>query len=369
MQIAIMLMFLSFFFGTAVFGPTCVALWLVWSRFLLPVRLLGFAISLFLFGTLLAPLSLGKIDFEASLALYFTSFVFALAIWLIETRSIRITCLVLTIGMLVYPLIMILMARRIEDYGLMGVCMLTVSAITYSLPLCGYHLIRLTGDVSDQELEQGTQRSVDQWIEAIDAVGGPQMTRSEIVGYLRTQGIPFVWQRIVTDAYETAIGRIVVCKSSLGNPQTTVRTESAPWYDRWRKTVQPQWTSRQMMGLLTAVALLMAFIRTLNVFELSGDSLIRMLPIAAGSAVIAIAVLRAVLRVKPRWTGHLIYGLVSVAVAWIVYRTIDNVNIILCTVGALGMLVYTLLMVLAMTVIRNQGYRLIAIGPGTPLRP
>ncbi|MEZ6089439.1 MAG: hypothetical protein R3C05_15695 [Pirellulaceae bacterium] len=268
-----------------------------------------------------------------------------------------------------YPFSISAVATSPQNYGFIFCCMLTVAAFARCLPIIGFRVVRLAGNVTDQELESGTQLGLDEWIERLDAVGGKQMNRVELVTFLREQGIPFDWRRVVTDAYETAIGRIVIGKSGIGLPQLVATDSDATTTHTVLERLRHQWSIRQLLVLSFLAACLFAFLRRFSVLTVDSSVLLSSVPVVLGATAIAIPVVHNGLSVKPKRSIPLAIWLIALIVARIVFVTIHPTNLVIRMCGAVTVLEYTLFLFPAVAIIRSQGYRIVATGKATRRRP
>ena len=90
------------------------------------------------------------------------------------------------------------------------------------------------------------------------------MERGEIASFLRQEGIPFTWQKLLTDAYELSSGRHVVGRRIDGRPQTVQSPDQSPLATIANGLRDNRSSISQWMGVTTLVALVFGLAHRLH---------------------------------------------------------------------------------------------------------
>lgn len=293
-------------------------------------------------------------------------------IWLIPAGKLRTTCGMLAVGLSGWSITKHL---QFESSGLfdgvipVAIPIVAIACFTLGLRLFGFRVLNLTGRYTDRNLEIGTGRDIDQWIQFLDRMNAVTLDRVGVVKIIREDGAPFLWQRIVTDAYEIVRGRVLVGVDEVGRPQTIAAGASVGWSDIFsRRDGRMRWSIKQMLFLSVVVAVLAGVI---NALEVPFPDLLFALILVAVSiscGVIATAVAYAFLSVGRRWR-------VDVACYCIVAITslLATMSFPVLGIGFApqeNALVYGSFVFfgiafgLACILVRHQGYRLVLVGRG-----
>ncbi len=209
--------------GLIVCVPTAVALWAVLGQAHFLIRLAGMLCCIGIVGAFFANSPTGtrladKCGICAMILFLGLSF-WAFPHWL--SRLVVLGVLFSMLGMMYWHLGVYLFDP--QAYAAAAVAIPFGASMVFAFRLLGCRFIRLTGSVSDVDIEIGTGMNIDAWLLELRQADGESMSRSEIVAFLRDRGVPFTYQRILADAYEMSIGRRI-----LESPSTERRKRSLP---------------------------------------------------------------------------------------------------------------------------------------------
>ena len=253
-----------------------------------------------------------------------------------------------------------------------GVGIVAIAALACIYRLNGFRVLRLTRDCSDLELEIGTGRTLDEWIDNLHQQNAEKLTRVQIVELLRQEGVLFSWQRVLVDAYECVIGRSMVGQDECGRPQTVSGNANVRIRDLLNfRDGRYRWTIRQLMFLSFAVAAIAALLSRLGI---SADpiELIIVVLWSLGLGTIGLVIIHTSLKVNRSRKN-----LAAVVLSLIGSTAVTGVSFFIHSPMRLPIaaselwiaifswsLCFALYFTLAVFYIRNRGYRLMLIGRG-----
>ena len=248
----------------------------------------------------------------------------------------------------------------------LGLCLLAVMISV--LRLIGFQVIRLSLQYSEQQIELGTGKNLNEWIRELEQHGASRWKFADIMSYLRSFGFDYQLQKAITVAYEQSLGRRSVDFSSDGRSHKIAESSvfsSDYWSDRWGRN---RFTVAQTLCWSVAAATLFAFFRyfadiaiTLNAIVVGGPFLLVMAmtsiallcatlglrrPFYKVSPLLAVALLAALL--LPLAIGN--YGLGKVGI-WAEYFIL----MVLAIIGSAGW------MTAGLVLMRGHGYRLVRV--------
>ena len=312
-------------------------------------------------------------DFASGLGLFVLSLICCGIVWIMPSRKSKFTSCGLVAAFLTASLWK--QAKYIDPRptGIIyiGVGIVAIAALACVYRLNGFRVLRLTRDCGDQELEIGTGRTLDDWIDILHQQDAEKLTRAQIVGLLREDGVPFSWQRVLVDAYECVIGRSMVGQDESGRPQTVsakanVRIRDLFHFDNGKY----RWSIRQLMFLSFAVAAVAALLSRLGI---SADpiELAIFLFWSLGLGVIGLVIIHTSLKVNRSRKN-----LAAVALTVMGFATVAGLSFFHSQVKRpigptdlwLGVflcgLFFALYFALVAFLVRNRGYRLVLVGRG-----
>lgn len=350
--------------GLIICVPVGLTLWSVLGESHFLVRLLGLLACIGLVGSFFANDARAN-QLPEKGVLVFILLLLLSGFWLFQHWLSRTVTLLLFGGMIwsiSQHLLPSLMDPR--SYAAASIAIPLAASLILIFRILGFRFIRLTGNVSDADIERGTGLNVDGWLSQLRRAGGEQMTRSEIATSLRERGVPFSWQRVLTDAYEMSIGRRIIRVSGEGIPETII-SHSHLGKDVLVRTdvARFRWSLRQLLALSLVSAGLFALARLMALEIPSVRQMGLLMTGAVGVAVIAIPVLVAELSVQRHWTNRAVYSAVALIISFQVPMMLGLSNPAALLAGAvLSILCYTACLVGAVTLVRHNGYRIVLAG-------
>jgi hypothetical protein len=209
-------------------------------------------------------------------------------------------------------------------------------------------------------MEKATGRDLDEWITVLDGVKAQTWNHAEIMAFLRQFGFEFSWRKIVTDAYEKAIGRRSVVLAADRRCETVVDHAHSGFVHWLSSPRQSQFSIWQLMLATFCVACLLGFLRALDWYRPAIEDYIYGIPLTAGMAVIALSSLLACLAIRAvRRKMAIATAVVLGTAVGIRYATTFNFSMLPGFYGAV--LAFEVLMMASFVLVRHRGYRLVRV--------
>jgi hypothetical protein len=242
--------------------------------------------------------------------------------------------------------------------------MTVVAGLLATLRLFSFRLVNITDGVTGVEIEQGTGGDLDGCRRMLDAENAQTLNHAEIMAYLRQYGFSFDWQRTLTVAYERTLGRWTIGQTADGKQQI-VMPDSSGDFDNGLAAAQQRFTIRQLLLLTFCAACFLGFGRS---FSWSLPTVLELrygLPGTLGLGVITSALLWGCLAVRDarRRVRHALLVTLGAAVV-VLYVMPPNPLSFLVLPIACG---YAVLLILALVLFRQRGYRLVRVQAARPL--
>jgi hypothetical protein len=352
------------FIGLLVCVPTAVTLWAVLGETHFLFRLAGLLFSISAVGAFAANNLTGHDAIEKCGLAVWLLFL-AACLWVFKHWLARAAAASIMVGTL--GLVIRVAGPRFVDpqsYAAAAIAIPLAASLILTFRLLGFRFVRLTGNVSDTEIEIGTGMNFDAWLKALRAADAQQMTRAQIVSFLRERGVPFTYQRLITDAYEMSIGRRILSLGADGAPQTVVAHDQLGKAARERDDLaRSRWSLSQLMVLSLVAAGLFALARimALQVPDALQLGIVTMVSLCC--VLIAVPVLAAELSVQPHWLNRVIYLLVASIVAVAVPHLLGVWTLgIWFSLAAASVWCYLAWLVGAVILVRHHGYRIVLVG-------
>ena len=361
---ALFVIVIAAFIGLLVCVPTAVALWAVLGDAHFIIRLAGLLLCIGVVGAFAANNLSGQDAMEKCGLAAWLLFL-AACIWVFRNWLARAAAASIIVGTLWF-IIRMTGPRFVdpESYAAAAIAIPLAASLILTFRLLGFRFVRLTGNVSDTEIEIGTGMNFDAWLKALRSASAEQMTRAEIVSFLRERGVPFSYQRIITDAYEMSIGRRILSVAADGAPQTVVA------HDRLGKAAmerddlaKSRWSLSQLLVLSLVAAGLFALARVMALQVPDALQLGIVAMVSLCCALIAVPVLAAELSVQTHWLNRVVYLFVAAIVAVAVPYLLGVWTLsIWFSLAATSVWCYTAWLVGAVILVRHHGYRIVLVG-------
>lgn len=357
------------FIAALIVAPVSLALWVALSNRVPYVRLLALLAAICVLG-LIAEITNRNLDH--GFGLLAVGLMLGGITWVIPHQTYQIIVGMIMLLFLILCVIKVVPSGHADSPRIVVVALslLTISAIATVYRMCGFRILSLTGKQSDRDLEIGTGKSLDTWLQDLASQDASQLDRTQIVAILRDQGVPFTWQRVLVDAFEMVIGRLMIGQDATGRPQIVSANASAGIRDAMKASYnQYRWSTRQMMFLSFAVAMLAA---TLNLTGATAPDPMTLLLSAAcslGFGLTGLSTIHAFLKITRTWVDIAIILLVlllaSTIVAWCLkYLSIPVPLMQVAEIAMLLVIFFAIFFSMVAILMRHRGYRLVVIGRG-----
>jgi len=226
----------------------------------------------------------------------------------------------------------------------------------------GWRIVNLTGGISHLAMEQGTGRDLDDWIMLLDEHRAMSLNHAQIMAFLRQFGFSFDWQRMVTVAYERALGRRTVAMGSHGRP-LVIEGNAGGREIRPAAWLQQQFTIWQLLSVTFCVASLLGFVRLFR-WEMPNVLDVKIgVPLVAGGTAITMAALCSCLAIREVRKKCLFAALVVALVVAGIPHLLHIPPVLSRLYLFLGpaMLGYSVTLMLSLVLLRRSGYRLVRV--------
>lgn len=342
------------------------AIWLAFGRTHVFLRMPAFLFGTLALGLVLCFATTETPDFfflgESESALAYVSVVVLLAISFARTTPWYIRLAAVLYGALMFVwLFSLVETERLDASWIVRIAVTTsfVAGTVGTLRLFGFRLVNLTDGVSNLEIEKATGRDLDEWMVVLDGANSESLNHAEIMAFLRQYGFEFSWQKVVTTAYEKAIGRRTMVQAAGGRAQTVVHPGAAdslalPW--------QPRFTIWQWMLAIFCAACLLGFLRALDWHRPTSGDYWYGVPMTVGVASITLSALIGCLAIRAVRHKIAIALLVVFGMAAGVPHAMgfSVSNVVYFYVFA-AVPVYAAMLMASLTLVRHRGYRLVRV--------
>lgn len=358
----------SFLGSVAITTSVVLALWLVFGRTNLFLRMPIFLAALTLPGVFYALLEAG----EGTFIVMFL----ACSILIGAMLSFRPWIVKVVMGVLLAFMIAIVFAQlpflnwgRLEPILGTWIARLffgtSLMAILFSvMRLLGFDIVRLLDGTNDLDLERRTGNSLDYWIDTLKDAKAETWNRARLASFLNEYGLGFSSQKDISMAFEKVLGRRTVGISLSGNAQTIANAsemnEKRSWF---RRPAFEQLSIAQMLTLTFCAACLFRFTSLVyeNLTTLTDYIIAVPLPIFVALVVLAMLVHFLSVGQGHRWM------LVSVFSSFVLLCVL--VHFVEQRFGswgvAIGVFVFSIPIILALSAFlvqaRYRGYRLVKV--------
>lgn len=228
--------------------------------------------------------------------------------------------------------------------------------------LFGFRLVSFVDRPSRRDLHLATGRTLSEWIELLDSAGGESWNYAQIINFLREYSFSYHWQKTITVAYETSLGRRIAARSADGRTHAVSHVRGLDPESWLKHLTQHRFTLTQSMSWSVAAALLFLFFRSISRADLVVDEFAVVIPLVVVVSVITLAVLHTCLERRPRLPRLLVivlialisFGLPNFVGLFPGQRTF-HFALVTTMIG------YAILLAVALHLVRQQGYRLVRL--------
>jgi hypothetical protein len=239
-----------------------------------------------------------------------------------------------------------------------------VALLVAAIRWLGFRVVDLMSGITGLELQQGTQRDLDEWITFLDGAGASDLNHAEIMAIIREFGFSFEWQKTITIAYLTAHGRRAVSDTHGDQGEFVVAHDTHGLIGRFTQSTSQQFSIWQMMIATFVVASLLGFARN---FAWSAPSAIEWkygAPVTLGVATVTLVAIYSSLSIRNVRRKTIFACLVAVVVsAGVTYMSGFHAASVWATVAGLTMLLFSGLLFATLHRVRYHGFRLVRAEP------